>query len=81
MKTFQQTVWIAGAINASLYIIAYFEPPMFFGFFGICIVECVVGIALLFVKDSKSIGQGLILAGSLCLLIGFAVCTMMIGNI
>jgi hypothetical protein len=81
MPDFKRALLVTGILNVFLYSIGFFVPDIFLGFFVVCGIECVIGLLLLLSKESRMTGAGMILAGALGLLIGFAVCTMMITNL
>jgi uncharacterized membrane protein HdeD (DUF308 family) len=81
MRSFKKAFVITLVINIILYAIAFAEPLIFVGFFALCVLECVFGLLFLISSELRPDGQGMLLAGLICLVIGFSICSTMTYNI
>ncbi len=75
MTSFKKSLIIACTINTILLLTSFAFPASFLIMIGACLIEIIGGLLLLIGTETRSYGQGILLAGALGLLIGLSVCT------
>jgi hypothetical protein len=80
MRPLDRSLLINGIVSTALIFISFAAPGVWLLFFGVCLVQLVLGLILLVNQQSRPIGQGMLIIGGLCLLVGFSVCTLMFNS-